>query len=113
MGLDINILATREQGLFLSAVYHLAVVQPPLLAERRGELSNQRWNGSWVRDFNQLPEDQLSLGAADGALVLGIPGQREAQGWTDMFATDAEQAGKNISIFPSRLALPVSRSQWL
>lgn len=34
MGLDINILATREQGLFLFRVYHLAVVHP-LLAERR------------------------------------------------------------------------------
>lgn len=42
MGLDINILATREQGLFLSTVYHLAVVHP-LLAERREELySSQR-----------------------------------------------------------------------
>lgn len=34
MGLDINILATREQSLFLSTVCRLAVVHP-LLAERR------------------------------------------------------------------------------
>lgn len=59
IGLDINILATREQGLFLSTVCQLAVVVHPLRAERREELSSrQRCNGSWIRDFNQLPEDQ-------------------------------------------------------
>lgn len=74
--MDINILATCEEGLFLFTVYHLAAVHPFLTERVKSIVPARGEMGVRLEALNkQLLHSPLST--CDGATGPGIPGERQ------------------------------------